>query len=181
MNPCDPFIHFPLPWRHNGHDGVSNHQPHECLLNRLFGRRLKKSWKLRVTGLCAGNSPGTGEFPAQIASNAENVSIWWRHHVWGCPIDCRVIVCLLQLAVMSCALHPSASEVALSDMIELACNEKRRKTTMHDLCTDGVMIWECFLQFLPNNVKSPQWFFRCTVPLCQWLKKIGQIIRSKKK
>ena len=22
----------------------------------------------------------TGEFPAQMASNAENVSIWWRHH-----------------------------------------------------------------------------------------------------
>ena len=22
-----------------------------------------------------------GEFPAQMASNAENVSIWWRHHV----------------------------------------------------------------------------------------------------
>ena len=28
----------------------------------------------------AGNSPVTGEFPAQMASNAENVSIWWRHH-----------------------------------------------------------------------------------------------------
>ena len=28
-----------------------------------------------------GNSPVTGEFPAQRASNAENVSIWWRHHV----------------------------------------------------------------------------------------------------
>ena len=26
------------------------------------------------------NSPVTGEFPAQMASNAENVSIWWRHH-----------------------------------------------------------------------------------------------------
>ena len=39
--------------------------------------------KLRVTGLCAGNSPGTDEFPAQMASNAENVSIWWRHHVIG--------------------------------------------------------------------------------------------------
>ena len=26
--------------------------------------------------------PGTGEFPAQMASNAENVSIWWRHHEW---------------------------------------------------------------------------------------------------
>ena len=30
-----------------------------------------------------GNSPVTGEFPAQRASNAENVSIWWRHHVFG--------------------------------------------------------------------------------------------------
>ena len=44
-------------------------------------RRSKKKSKLRVTGLCAGNSPATGEFPAQMASNAENVYIWWRHHV----------------------------------------------------------------------------------------------------
>ena len=40
----------------------------------------EKSPKLRVTGLCVWNSPGSGEFPAQRASNAENVSIWWRHH-----------------------------------------------------------------------------------------------------
>ena len=72
-----------LQWRHNGLDGVSNHQPHHCLLSRLFGRRSKKTSKLRVTGLCAGNSPGTGEFPAQMASNAENVPFLWRHHVWG--------------------------------------------------------------------------------------------------
>ena len=75
-----------LRWRHNGHDGVSNYQPHHCLVNRLFGCRSKKKSKLRVTGLCAGNSPGTGEFPAQKASNAENVSIWWRHHdmwIWN--------------------------------------------------------------------------------------------------
>ena len=44
-------------------------------------RRSKKASKLRVTGLCAGNSPETGEFPAPMASNAENVSIWWRHNV----------------------------------------------------------------------------------------------------
>ena len=69
-----------LQWRHNEHDSVSNHQPHDCLLNRLFGRKSKKTSKLRVTGLCAGNSPGTGEFPAQRASNAENISLWWRHH-----------------------------------------------------------------------------------------------------
>ena len=69
-----------LQWRHNGHDGVSNHQPHDCLLNLLFRRRSKKTSKLRVTGLCAGNSPVTGEFPAQRVSNAENASIRWRHH-----------------------------------------------------------------------------------------------------
>ena len=69
-----------LQWRHNGCGIVSNNQPHDCLLNRLFRRKSKKTSKLRVTGLCAGNSPGTGEFPAQMASNAENVSIWWRHH-----------------------------------------------------------------------------------------------------
>ena len=72
---------FSLQWCHNGRYIVSNHQPHDSLLNRLFRRRWKKTSELRVTGLCVGNSQVTGEFPAQMASNAENVSIWWRHHV----------------------------------------------------------------------------------------------------
>ena len=70
-----------LQWRHNGLDCVSNHQPHDCLLYHLFRRRSKKTSKLHVTGLCEGNSPMIGEFPSQRASNAENVSIWWCHHV----------------------------------------------------------------------------------------------------
>ena len=70
-----------LQWRHNGRNSVSNHQPRECLLSRLVKRRSRKTSKLRITGLCAGNSPETGEFPAQRANDAENVSIWWRHHV----------------------------------------------------------------------------------------------------
>ena len=70
------FSSMTLHWRHNGGDGVSNHQPHDCLLRR----RSKKTSKLRLTGLCEGNSPVTGEFPAQRASNEENVSIWRRHH-----------------------------------------------------------------------------------------------------
>ena len=69
-----------LQWRHDGSDGFLNPQSHDCLLNRLFRCRSKKTPKLRVTGLCAGNSPVTGELPAQMASNAENVSIRWRHH-----------------------------------------------------------------------------------------------------
>ena len=64
-------------WRHNGRDGVSNRQPLDCLL--MF--RSKETSKLPVTGFREGNSPVTGEFPTQRASNAENVSIWWRHNV----------------------------------------------------------------------------------------------------
>ena len=76
----DPCPWRALQWRHNEHEGFSNHQPHDCLLNHLFGCRSKNTWKLCVTGLCAGNLPGTGEFPPQLGSNRENVSIRWRHH-----------------------------------------------------------------------------------------------------
>ena len=71
--------HPALQWHHNRRDSVSNHPPHDCLLNRLLRHRSKKTSKLRATGLCVGNSPVTIEFPAQMVSNAENVSIWWRH------------------------------------------------------------------------------------------------------
>ena len=70
-----------LRWRHNGRDSVPNHQPHDCLLNSLFGCRSKKHQSSAslafVWGIHRGpvNSP-----PTQMASNAENVSIWWRHH-----------------------------------------------------------------------------------------------------
>ena len=52
-----------LRWRHNDHAGVSNHQPNGCLLNRLFRLRSMKTSKLRVTGLCVGNSPGPVNSP----------------------------------------------------------------------------------------------------------------------
>ena len=61
----------PSQWHYNGCDGVTIDQPHDCLLNRLFRRRSKKTSKLRAIGLCERNSPMTGEFPAQRASNAE--------------------------------------------------------------------------------------------------------------
>ena len=59
----------PLQWRHNERDDVSNHQHRDCLLYSLFRRRSKKTSKLRVTGLCAGNSQVTGEFSAQRVNN----------------------------------------------------------------------------------------------------------------
>ena len=76
-----------LEWRHNERDVVSNDRRLDGLLNRLLKRRTKKTSNLRVTGLWDGTPLFTGGFPSQRASNAENVSIRWRHHgEWkGCP------------------------------------------------------------------------------------------------
>ena len=60
-----PCIRMSLQWRHNKYYVVSNHRRIDALLNRLFRRRSKKTSKLLVTGLCAGDSPVTGEFPSQ--------------------------------------------------------------------------------------------------------------------
>ena len=54
-----------LQLRHNERDGVSNHRRPHCLLNCWFRCRWKKTSNLRLTGLCVGNSPVTGEFHAQ--------------------------------------------------------------------------------------------------------------------
>ena len=46
----------PSQWCHNELNGISNHQCLDCLLNRVFRHRSKKTSKLRITGLCEGNS-----------------------------------------------------------------------------------------------------------------------------
>ena len=43
--------------------------------------QIKENFKAPRHWPLSGNSTVTGEFLAQMASNAENVSIWWRHHV----------------------------------------------------------------------------------------------------
>ena len=57
-----------LRWCHSGHHGVSNYQFRDCSLNCLFRRRSRKTPKLHVTGLCAGNSPGTGDWCLPITN-----------------------------------------------------------------------------------------------------------------
>ena len=71
--------HTPLPWHHNERDGVWNHQPHDVYSGVYSGtdqRNIKASrhWPLWGEFTCDRGSPRTR------ASNAENVSIWWRHH-----------------------------------------------------------------------------------------------------
>ena len=72
-----------LQWRHNEHHFVSNYRHRDCLFTHSFRRKSKNTSKLRFTDLLwgeslEGNPPVTG---TQRASNAENVSFWWRHHV----------------------------------------------------------------------------------------------------
>ena len=103
-------IHYTLQRRHNEHDGVSIHQPHD-----LFGCRSKKTSKLRVTGLCAGNSPVTGEFPAQMASYAVNVSNWWRHHeVFAARVSYNFTI-----LITDCMYHKDRPWMILSKAIAL--------------------------------------------------------------
>ena len=69
-----------LQWRHDGErDRVSIHRPLDCLFNRLFGGRSKKTPKLRVTGLCEENPTVTAEFPLQMTSDAKMFSFWCHH------------------------------------------------------------------------------------------------------
>ena len=167
-------ILFTLQWRHNGHDSVSYHQPYDCLLNRLFGRRSKKTSKLRVTGLCAGNSPGTGEVPALMASYAANVSIWWRHHEPSCYRDDLIFggshvrrCCWARLdRVLPGGLMPLSTALG---------QHTQRKIFIHD----DVIKWRHFPRYWPfvrgthrPSVNSPhknQWRVALMFPLiCAW-------------
>ena len=70
----------PFQRHHNKCHGVWNNRRLDCMLNRLFRRKSKKTPELRTTGLCGGNPPVIGGFPSQRTSNAANSSIWWCHH-----------------------------------------------------------------------------------------------------
>ena len=74
--------HNTLQWRHNGRDGVSDHQPHECHTQPFIQVQIKENIKAQRLWPSCREFPGDRwiEFPTQRASNADNVSIWWRHH-----------------------------------------------------------------------------------------------------
>ena len=113
-----------LHWRHNDHDGVSNHQPHGCLLHRIFGRRSKKTSKLRVTGLCAGNSPGPVNSPHKGPVTRKMF-----------PFD-DVIMCLqFFIPTLLCNL------IAASTRLKTVC------TLCHKMAHCGIFTW-CIVVFV---------------------------------
>ena len=159
-----------LRWRHNERDSVSNHQPHDCLLSRLFRRRSKKTSKLCVTGLCVGNSPGTGEFPAQLASYAENVSIWWRHHVFGVPHSLILVLCLSSQCVMPlCAVECRYNAANISWYIS-AMKTAERKSEFETRAI--VRIWVKLCSVIKASHCTSQ---LCIKPWLSWTSKWWQV------
>ena len=68
-------LKWSLQWRHNGLDGVSIHQHHDCLLNRLSKKiKVRRHWPLW------GEFTGDRWIPRTKDQKTENGSISWRHH-----------------------------------------------------------------------------------------------------
>ena len=64
-----------LQWRHNECDGLSNHRRFDCLFHAQIKENIKAPRHKPLWG------EFTGDRPTRRASNAKNVSIWWRHHM----------------------------------------------------------------------------------------------------
>ena len=97
-----------LLWRFNGREGVSNHQPHDCLLNRLFRHRSKKTAKLCVTGLFWGEFTGDTkdqwrgkEVPFDDVIMCMHCVLCMHNHmcvtliICHCYAACTVVLCLI--------------------------------------------------------------------------------------
>ena len=124
----------------------------------LFRRSSKKTSKLRVTGLCEGNSPVTGEFPAQMASDAENVSIWWRHHastgtIQQCPLSLEEWEFSIRLHIntstdTTAVLQPIGTHSSSSDFISRRNIHQwilAKSFVKHGHnCIPLVVAWECW-------------------------------------
>ena len=128
-----------LQWSHNERDGISNHLSHDCLLNRLFTRRSKKTSKFHVTGLCEGNSEVTGEFPAQRASNEENVAILW-HHGSSIVEDLHLFCTnLLIWGYIPCSMKPLGSTL-IRHRSDIFVSDR----CLIDVDPRGFVIWMCY-------------------------------------
>ena len=140
-----------LQWRHNGGDSVLDHQPHHCLLNHLFKRRSKKTSKLRITGLCAGNSPRTGEFPTQMASNAGSFSIWWRHHVLATILQFSMWY-LFQTKYVGCEYVAISVMLLILTIFWPILTARWRLTNSVNCIDDGFFIHNVYLAMITGGI-----------------------------
>ena len=113
-----------LQWRHNGRDSVSNHQPYDCLPNRLFRCISKKTSKLRATGFCVGNSPGPLNSPHKwpvtrkmfpLMASSWITKLWWKRNQPRCIWSLNLTVCLIYMNIYS--MNHEQSRFSLDESI----------------------------------------------------------------
>ena len=103
-------------WRHNERDGVSNLQRLDCYSIVCSGADQRKHQSTASLTFVRGNSPMTGEIPAQRDSNAENVSIWWRHHdqlLWSVVINVNLFHACRQLKYLAIYQMPTSQRLVI--------------------------------------------------------------------
>ena len=118
---------IPLWWRHNGRDDVSNHQPHHRLLTLLFRRRSKKRQSSTSLAFMRGIHREPVNSPHKWPVNAENVSIWWRHHAlsdpWLVPVPQKEIMIkkVISSLIICCCCIYSSLRVYISSLQRCCC------------------------------------------------------------
>ena len=96
-----------LQWRHNERHGVSNHQSHECLLNRFSMRRSKKTSKLRVTGFVRGihrwpvNSPQKRPVARKMFPFDDVIMHSLNPEKWGCNFKWVIFKLISRITILS--------------------------------------------------------------------------------
>ena len=140
-----------LQWRHNGCDGVSNHQHHDCLLNRLFRRRSKKTSELRVTGLCAEihrwlvNSPHKGPVTRKVFPFDDVIMSNFGQSPTQCMVSFPLHKYLCSLAAMQLANGRDAC-LAPSTYNKKVYHDQHivfSKTLFNILRVEFIMPWLC--------------------------------------
>ena len=108
------------------------------------GADQRKHQSSASLAICAGNSPVTGEFPAQMTSNVENVSIWWRHH------EIIAIVLLVQWKTVVFKIlinsEPQNWSIALHFTSKICESQSSNFTHLHlnfDILTNSAMHITC--------------------------------------
>ena len=107
-----------LLWRFNGREGVSNHQPHDCLLNRLFRHRSKKTAKLCVTGLCEGNS--------RVTQRTSDVGKKFHLMTSSC-------VCIVYYACIITCVSPSSFVIVMRHALSCYVWSLHNETQTHEI------------------------------------------------
>ena len=97
----------------------------------------------------AGNSPVTGEFPAQMASYAENFSIWWRRHGFPVPIPRKRTLNIWRPITFHDALNSLYDYFAARNR----CVRQRLVITSHSLLWD-VITYACPRYLLHHTLDS---------------------------